>query len=210
MKCALITNPKKYEVQQVLQQTLVWAQDKEVHCYIDEQTAESLNVIETGGLHFCQGDTAAIEASDLLIVIGGDGTLLYAARLARGLEKPILGINSGRLGFMNDVSIEEMHSALDALIEQNYTLDYRHFLQAIDQKGQLYYALNECLFTRRDSSSMINIDAEYDGDLINTYWSDGLIEPPQPGRPPIISRLGGPLLCPAPAYLSSLLLTHIP
>jgi hypothetical protein len=52
MKCALITNPKKYEVQQVLQQTLVWAQDKEVHCYIDEQTAESLNVIETGELHF--------------------------------------------------------------------------------------------------------------------------------------------------------------
>ena len=64
------------------------------------------------------GDAAAIEASDLLIVIGGDGTMLYAARLARGLEKPILGINSGRLGFMNDVSIEEMYSALDSLIKK--------------------------------------------------------------------------------------------
>ena len=201
MKCALITNPKKYEVQQVLQQTLVWAQDKEVHCYIDEQTAESLNVIETGGLHFCQGDTAAIEASDLLIVIGGDGTLLYAARLARGFEKPILGINSGRLGFMNDVSIEEMHSALDALIEQNYTLDYRHFLQAIDQKGQLYHALNECLFTRRDSSSMINIDAEYDGDLINTYWSDGLIVASPTGSTAYNLSAGGPIVMPGSGVL---------
>ena len=73
--------------------------------------------------------------------------MLYAARLARGLEKPILGINSGRLGFMNDVSIEEMYSALDSLIKKNYTLDYRHFLQAIDQEGNVYYALNECLFT---------------------------------------------------------------
>lgn len=201
MKCALITNPKKYEVQQVLQQTLVWAQDKEVHCYIDEQTAESLNVIETGELHFCQGDTAAIEASDLLIVIGGDGTLLYAARLARGLEKPILGINSGRLGFMNDVSIEEMHSALDALIEQNYTLDYRHFLQGIDQKGQLYYALNECLFTRRDSSSMINIDAEYNGDLINTYWSDGLIVASPTGSTAYNLSAGGPIVMPGSGVL---------
>ena len=60
MKCALITNPKKYEVQQVLQQTLVWAQDKEVHCYIDEQTAKSINVVETSHLHYCQGDAAAI------------------------------------------------------------------------------------------------------------------------------------------------------
>jgi len=201
MNCALITNPQKYEVQQVLQQTLSWAQDKEVHCYIDQDTAESLALAKSFHLHFCQGDAAAIEASDLLIVIGGDGTMLYAARLARGLEKPILGINSGRLGFMNDVSIEEMYSALDSLIKKNYTLDYRHFLQAIDQEGKLHYALNEYLFTRKDSSSMINIDAEYDGALINTYWSDGLIVASPTGSTAYNLSAGGPIVMPGSGVL---------
>ena len=196
MKCALISNPQKYEVQQVLQQTLAWAQDKEIDCYIAQQTAQSLTIVKSSNLHFCQGDASAIEVSDLLIVIGGDGTMLYAARLARGLEKPILGINSGHLGFMNDVSIEEMYSALDALIEKNYTLDYRYFLESIDQEGNLYYALNEYLFTRRDSSSMINIDAEYDGALINTYWSDGLIVASPTGSTAYILSAGGPIVMP--------------
>ena len=63
--------------------------------------------------------------------------MLYAARLARGLENPILGINSGRLGFMNDVSIEEMYSALDSLIKKNYTLTTGIFYKQLTKKASL-------------------------------------------------------------------------
>ena len=201
MNCALITHPTKYEVQEVLQGTLEWAVAKNVNCSIAETTAKTLGIERSKHLHFTTSDHEAIDQSDVLIVVGGDGTMLYAARLARGLEKPILGINSGRLGFMNDVSIEEMHSALDALIDGDYELDYRHFLEAIDEQGHIYYALNECLFTRRDSSSMVNIEAFYDGQRINTYWSDGLIVASPTGSTAYNLSAGGPIVMPGSGVL---------
>ncbi len=201
MNCALITHPTKYEVQEVLQATLKWAVAKKVNCSIAETTAKALGIECSEYLHYTTSDHEAIDQSDVLIVVGGDGTMLYAARLARGLEKPILGINSGRLGFMNDVSIEEMHSALDALIDGDYELDYRHFLEAIDEQGHIYYALNECLFTRRDSSSMVNIEAFYDGQRINTYWSDGLIVASPTGSTAYNLSAGGPIVMPGSGVL---------
>lgn len=201
MNCALITHPTKYEVHEVLQKTLEWAATSKVSCYMAENTAKALGIEASQALHFTQHDEQAIDQADVLIVIGGDGTMLYAARLARGLEKPILGINSGRLGFMNDVSIEEMHSALHTLISGDYELDYRHFLEAIDERGHVYYALNECLFTRRDSSSMVNIEAFYDGQRINTYWSDGLIVASPTGSTAYNLSAGGPIVMPGSGVL---------
>ena len=201
MNCALITHPTKYEVQEVLQATLKWAVAKKVNCSIAETTAKALGIERSEYLHYTTSDHEAIDQSDVLIVVGGDGTMLYAARLARGLEKPILGINSGRLGFMNDVSIEEMHSALDALIDGDYELDYRLFLEVIDEQGHIYYELNECLFTRRDSSSMVNIEAFYDGQRINTYWSDGLIVASPTGSTAYNLSAGGPIVMPGSGVL---------
>ena len=101
---------------------------------------------------------------------------------------------------MNDVSIEEMYSALDSPSKKLHTR-LSAFSQAIDQEGNVYYALNECLFTCRDSSSMINIDAEYDGDLINTYWSDGLIVASPTGSTAYNLSAGGPIVMPGSGVL---------
>jgi NAD+ kinase len=95
--------------------------------------------------------------------------------LAKNTRKPILGINSGRLGFMAKTPKNEIKQALNNIHEGNYRLDRRHMLQATSPNGDTFHALNEFLFSKKDSTSMITVEAEYQDMLINRYWSDGLI-----------------------------------
>ncbi len=128
--------------------------------------------------------------------MGGDGTILYTARISKDINKPILGINSGRLGFMANTQNEDLERALDCLLNNDYTLDKRSFLRATDSKGNEYHALNEFLFTRKDSISMVNVTAEYDSSLINTYWADGLIVASPTGSTAYNLASGGPIVAP--------------
>lgn len=196
MKFGIIANPQKYEVKKVLRCTIKWAQKHEVSLFINREVCKETGLNDSDALNKTDSDFDAIKNADVILVMGGDGTILYTARISKDLHKPILGINSGRLGFMANTQVDELEDALECLIHEDFTLDKRAFLRAVDNEGNEYHALNEFLFTRKDSISMVNVTAEYDGSLINTYWADGLIVASPTGSTAYSLASGGPIVAP--------------
>lgn len=196
MKFAVVANPNKFEVKKVLKETIEWAGENSVSLLISEETCKLTQLDNPDVIKRTNSDEQAIDECDVVIVIGGDGTILYTARISPHSSKPILGVNGGRLGFMTDTKFEDLKEALQKVKSGNYTIDKRHFLKAVDSTGNEYYALNEFLFARKDSTAMINITAEYDGSLINTYWSDGLIVSSSTGSTAYNLSSGGPIVVP--------------
>jgi len=137
--------------------------------------------------------------ADVAFSIGGDGTFLNTA--ARIGEKgiPIIGINTGRLGFLTDVSNDEIIEALEALLAQQYRIEERTLLLVETSDGtplQYPYALNEVSVLKQDSSSMISINASVNGELIHTYQADGLLVSTPTGSTAYSMSVGGPIVVP--------------
>ena len=196
MKFAIVANPTKYEVKDVIHATIKWAQKKNVQLLLCKVVCNQLGIKASGSILITDSDFMSISESEIVLVMGGDGTILYTARISTKLEKPILGINSGRLGFMTNTQFENLEEALNHILKNNFSLDKRHFLKAIDHHGNTFCALNEFLFTRKDTTSMVNISAEYDGNLITTYWADGLIVASPTGSTAYNLSSGGPIVVP--------------
>ena len=137
--------------------------------------------------------------ADLALSIGGDGTFLNtAARIGRK-QIPILGINTGRLGFLADVSTEEIIPALDAILAQHYRIEERALLFVETSDGTTFdypYALNEVSVLKQDSSSMMSINASVNGEMVHTYQADGLIVSTPTGSTAYSMSVGGPLVVP--------------
>jgi NAD+ kinase len=134
-----------------------------------------------------------------LISIGCDVTFLDTINLVKDINIPILGINTGRLGFLSNTSTTEIEQAVKCLRQKNYELDHRTLL-SIDSESGLFknnpYALNEISFLKRDTSSMISIEVKLDGEALNTYWTDGLIVATATGSTAYSLSCGGPILMP--------------
>lgn len=150
-----------------------------------------------GGVFQTYEDLRGLEG--VMFSIGGDGTFLEAITLVRDLPIPLAGINSGRLGFLADISQDEIIAAVDAVVQNNAGIDERTLLQvASDQPvfGDFNFALNEITVHKRDDSSMIKIIAFLDGHFLNIYWADGLIVATPTGSTAYSLSVGGPLVLP--------------
>jgi NAD+ kinase len=136
---------------------------------------------------------------DFLLSIGGDGTMLDTITMVQNTGIPVLGVNTGRLGFLSSVSIEEMPHAIDCLGRGHYTLDKRAMLRLETNMqifGDINYALNELTIHKKDSSSMINIHTFLNGEYLTTYWADGLIIATPTGSTGYSLSCGGPIVAP--------------
>jgi NAD+ kinase len=136
---------------------------------------------------------------DVFISLGGDGTILEAVTLVRDLNIPILGINTGRLGFLSNTRTDEIQYAVDCISNGEYKLDKRTLLEvntASNLFGDINFALNELSILKRDSSSMITIQTYIDGDYLNSYWADGLIISTATGSTAYSLSCGGPIIMP--------------
>lgn len=136
---------------------------------------------------------------DCLISIGGDGTLLDTITLIQDSNIPVLGINTGRLGFLSAVSTDEITFAINTFLAGDYSLDRRSLIQLVAPEGlhgNLNYALNEITVLKRDNSSMISISAWVDDLYLNTYWADGLIVATPTGSTGYSLSCGGPIISP--------------
>lgn len=136
---------------------------------------------------------------DYLISIGGDGSMLDTVNLVRDSGIPILGINTGRLGFLSNISIQEIDAAIDALVEKKYKIDKRTMLKVITDDnlfGDINYALNELTIHKKDSSSMITIHAYINDQYLNSYWADGLIIASPTGSTAYSLSCNGPIIVP--------------
>lgn len=131
--------------------------------------------------------------------IGGDGTFLKSFLVARKGSIPLVGINTGRLGFLSAISREEIESAIDDILDGNILIDERTVLEleiVSEKQTGLQYALNEIAVTKLDSSSMINIRACINNEFLNNYWADGLIVATPTGSTAYSLSVGGPILTP--------------
>jgi NAD+ kinase len=138
---------------------------------------------------------------DMMISIGGDGTILRAATLIRDSGIPILGINAGRLGFLAMVQKENIETFLQFVIDKKYTISKRTLLslscepENIDIQD-INFAMNEITVSRKDTTSMITIETYLNGEYLNSYWADGLIISTPTGSTGYSLSCGGPILTP--------------
>ena len=136
---------------------------------------------------------------DFLISLGGDGTLLDTVTLVRDKSLPVVGINFGRLGFLASIGRDELVEAVKALARRSYIIDRRSLIH-LDSNIPLFndvpYALNEFAIHKRDISPMIKIHTYINGELLNTYWADGLILSTPTGSTGYSLSVGGPVVFP--------------
>ncbi|MCF7832995.1 MAG: NAD(+)/NADH kinase [Candidatus Marinimicrobia bacterium] len=138
-----------------------------------------------------------MKISDLLIVLGGDGTILRAARLMRNNQIPMLGIRFGRLGFLAELSGQTYEKGLIDILKGEYRLDERMVLEAqIGDEPELLYALNDVVIFRSHSSKLITLDVHIDNDYMNTFRSDGMIIASPTGSTAYSLSCGGPIVTP--------------
>lgn len=142
----------------------------------------------------------AIDKADLVIAIGGDGTILYASRLVRQAGTPILGVNKGRLGFLADVTPDEMIASVEHVLRGDYSTDSRLLLEARLQRDSggetVAYALNDVVLQRRETGRMVDFETRVAGRYVNTHSGDGLIVATPTGSTAYALSCGGPIIEP--------------
>jgi NAD+ kinase len=139
--------------------------------------------------------------ADLIVAVGGDGTMLYAAGMARDHKVPLLGINRGRLGFLADITPDEMLASLDQILAGRYTVDSRLMLDArivaADGSVNAAVALNDVVLQRRETGRMVDFETRIAGSYVNTHAGDGLIIATPTGSTAYALSCGGPIIEPA-------------
>jgi len=137
--------------------------------------------------------------ADFLFSIGGDGTLLKAVTYVRDSGIPIMGINTGRLGFISSISAGKIDDAINDILKNNFNINERALLK-LETNNNLFkdknFALNEVAVSKKDTSSMIRIDAFVDNEFLNTYWADGLVVSTPTGSTGYSLSCGGPIIMP--------------
>jgi NAD+ kinase len=180
-----------------------WLEARGLEVYLDPHAARGLDAGETP-----RADLAA--KVDLLVVLGGDGTLLAAARAAGERGVPILGVNLGTLGFLVETSGDELYRALEEVLAGRFRVEERMRLSvSVDRGGERlgeYIALNDAVIARMSLSRMIDVAVRADGMDVTTYHADGLIVATPTGSSAYSLSAGGPLLLPD---LEAIVLTPI-
>lgn len=147
---------------------------------------------------FSNAEELIVKAS-YVISLGGDGTLLETIELVRKSGVPLLGVNTGRLGFLASVNTNDLKKSIQLLLKEKFTLDKRELIEISgcnDCFGEVNYALNEFTIHKKDSSAMINIDTYIDGVFLNSYFADGLIVATPTGSTAYSLSCGGPIMIP--------------
>lgn len=139
------------------------------------------------------------QQAEYLFSLGGDGTFLETISFIRNSGIPVLGINTGRLGFLANVSKEEIDQAILGFFQKKYSLQPRALIK-VETKNKLFgdfnYGLNECTVVKKDSSSMVSINAYVNDIFMNSYWADGLIVATPTGSTAYSLSCGGPIVMP--------------
>jgi NAD+ kinase len=151
---------------------------------------------------FTFSSSKELKEIDFFFSIGGDGAFLEAVSLVRDSGIPMLGINSGRLGFLADVAQTELESALEKLFAGSFLLQPRSLIKLENEIGlfnDFPYALNEFTVHKQDTSQMITVHVEVGKHFLNSYWADGLIVSTPTGSTAYSLSVGGPIITPEAA-----------
>lgn len=202
MKVAIFGQYYQNDTRPIIKDIFVFFNKNNVELVIEEQFLKILYEEEIVAKQYNTfGSYKDLDASiDILISIGGDGTILRAATFVRDSGIPILGVNAGRLGFLAKVQKENIESFLQILLEKKYTISERTLLSMQcspnNTEIEINFAMNEVTVSRKDTTSMITIDTYLNGEHLNSYWADGLIISTPTGSTGYSLSCGGPILTP--------------
>ena len=198
----IVSKPRKEQLQQIIPGLLEWLRKRDIQAMIDEETAYSLEPEYRTSLTVPILPRQEIPAkSDLILVLGGDGTLLAAARHALNRSVPILAVNLGALGFLTAVTIGELYSSLELVINGKYQVDERKMLQVeVIRSGTpvaTYHALNDAVLNKAAIARILDFQVYVDGHYLNFFKADGLIVSTPTGSTAYSLSAGGPIVYPS-------------
>ena len=186
-------NVNRGDIVEIAQEVAEIFASEHVECYVNDKLLAAC-----AGVRYLP-NRDFLDTISMMVVIGGDGTFLRTAARVNRQDIPILGINAGRLGFLADVSSQELEDTLDEIFKHYYKVEERTLLR-LHTEERVYkgynYALNEIAVLKRDSSSMITIHTFLDGEYLTSYQSDGLVIATPTGSTAYSMSVGGPIITP--------------
>jgi NAD+ kinase len=192
----IISRPRRSSLTEVAPPLLSWLEARGIHVAYDQETASSLPEPSEG-----RSREQVAAASELLLVLGGDGTLLAAARVAAPRGIPILPINMGSLGFLTSFMLEELYPALEDILAGRLTISERVMLHAELERGDKILdkqtVLNEVVINKGALARMIELELSIDGVFVCRYRADGLIVASPTGSTAYSLSAGGPIVHPS-------------
>ncbi|MBI5638798.1 MAG: NAD(+)/NADH kinase [Nitrospirae bacterium] len=202
-KIGIICKSGRHEAREILEELLPWLRQKGYKTFVDADMAAILNI---GG--FSRADIAS--SSDVILVLGGDGTMLGVSRLVAEKGIPILGINLGGLGFITEINRDEIFEAVDRMLTEGCASEERLMLTArIHREGKKiaeYTVLNDVVINKGALARIIDLETFINGSYVTTYKADGLIISTPTGSTAYSLSAGGPIIYPT---LDSIVLTPI-
>ncbi len=200
MKFGIIGNTNKPAINKVTENLLLFLKKNNFPFIVHEELARWFN--SSGSKMKIESDAIVKESElcencEMIVALGGDGTMLATARIVDNYQIPILGVNLGKLGFLADVSIDELHECINDIAQNHYYLDERITIKATSlSDGREYIALNDIVIDRGSSSRIIDIETYVDGDYFVTYAADGIIISTPTGSTAYSLATGGPIVVP--------------
>lgn len=194
-RIGLIINLEKPQAVEVTRELLAWFENRRVTVKMPHHNARALGREELG---LDEGEVPA--QVEVILVLGGDGTLLHAARAVAPNGTPLLGINMGQLGFLTEIEQPDVFAGMEKLMAGQYRIEQRMMLEATIRRGgdvaDRFLALNDVVITKGGFSRMINLETYVGHDLIATYPADGLIVSSSTGSTAYSLSAGGPIVSP--------------
>ncbi len=193
---AIVSKPSKAELAGILPHVLEWLDQHEYSVIVDRETASYV-----GGRQVVDRESISYHRLDYVIVLGGDGTLLSAARVVAKAGIPILGVNLGSLGFLTEVPVAELYPSLQAVHENQYHIDPRALIHCdLVREGKTigsYEALNDVIVNKVSIARLASLDLYIDNLFVSNYKADGMIIATPTGSTAYSLAAGGPILMPS-------------
>jgi NAD+ kinase len=195
-RVGIISKPKKTEIREIVPSLLQWLRDRSIEVFIDKETGSIMQTSE-----HCLTRNEMPGQVDLLIVLGGDGTLLATARALNRKPVPILAVNLGGLGFLTGVTREELYPTLEMVLAGTHDSDPRVQIEGelirADEVITSFLALNDVVLNKGAIARIFDFELRVDGQFVSTYKSDGLIVSTPTGSTAYSLAAGGPIVTPA-------------
>ena len=201
MKVAIFTNLYKNYSSKILLSIIEKLQKNSLDVLIDNKSHNKLNKKKYSSILNQVRSFSKIDKSiNYIICVGGDGTILKAASYVKNMRVPIIGINTGRLGFLAKIKAGEIDNVIESIIKKKYKISERTLItisyKTKNHTNKLGAALNEVSITRKNTTSLITIETKLNDEYLNTYWADGLIISTPTGSTGYSLSCGGPIIMP--------------
>lgn len=196
MKIAIYTNLRNSENLEFVKKLLALLKENGIEIILHRDMVDFLSNQEE---YTFFEDLFNKQDADFVFSIGGDGTLLNTLTIVKDSGIPVLGINTGRLGFLSSIAADEIDKALSDLKNKKFNIERRNLLQLNSRNalfGDIPFALNEVVALKRDTSTMVVLHVYVNEEFLNTYWADGLIIATPTGSTAYSLSCGGPIVLP--------------